>query len=241
MRNVLLLLLVTLYERCCASQVPLPSLELASLGHVAIAGQFSGISLYQDTQQSEVLSLGATDGLYLQSSDGTFTSIAQSNGAIYSLCSLNYSNSEIFYIGGNFSQIGNVAAVNVASYDPKTSNFSALSTGVLGTVNALYCDSTDDQVYIGGNFEISNSTNVVVWDASQRRFSPVAFGGFNGAVNTIQSNGSSLLFGGRFDSITVGNISSTNTPQQINLQTAYVSFPLSCSITKDVKADRRHR
>lgn len=231
MRNAVLLRLLTLLAEARATQITLPTLDLTSLGHVAIAGQFSGASLYQDTQQSEILSTTSSDGLYRRSADGIVTNVAQSNGEIYSVCSLNSSNSEMLYIGGNFSHLGTVAATNIASYNPSTGNFSALSNGVLGTVNALYCDDTDDLVYIGGSFEISNSTNAVVWNVSQQRFSTVAFGGFDGTVNTIQSNGSSILFGGRFDSVAAGNSSSTNEPQQINLQTAYITSQYSTTTT----------
>lgn len=225
MRNVAPLVYAIMLSCCCASQIATPLLDLSSIGRVAVVGQFSGISLYQDTTQTEILSSRSTSGLFQQSSDGIFTNIAESNGVIHTICALNYSNTEIFYIGGNFSEIGNVAAVNVASYNLATNEFSSLSTGVLGTVNALYCDSPNNEVYIGGTFEISNSTNVVIWNASQQRFSTIAFGGFDGTVNTIDPSGSSILFGGKFDSVAEGNSSSVDEPQQVNLQTAYVRLP----------------
>lgn len=227
MRNVVALFsIITSIVR--AAQVTLPSLDLSSLGHVAVAGQFSGISLYQDTSQTALQTANGHDALFVQEADNIYRSLGQSDGLIYAICALNTSS---IFVGGNFSTIGNVSAVNVASYSPATGAFSALSSGVVGTVNALYCSNDTNQVYIGGNFELSNSTNVVIWDVANQRFEPVPFEGLDGSVDTIQSSGDSLLFGGQFDSVYGASDRSENGDQQINLQTAYVRSP-ACSLVR---------
>lgn len=226
MRNAVALRLVAFFASVNAAQVTLPTLDLSSLGHVAIAGEFSDISLYRDTRQLTNLSGGAFDSLYLESSDGFYSNLGVSDGTINAVCALNSTGSQTIFVAGNFSRIGTTEAVNVASYNPTTKVFSALSSGVMGTVQALYCDSADNQVYIGGDFEMSNSTNAAIWDVADQRFNALPFGGFDGPVSTIVANGSSLLFGGRFDSVVDGVSSSSNEPQQINLQTAYVGQPI---------------
>lgn len=223
MRNVAALCLATFFSNVLCSQVPNPDLDLSTIGHVVLAGQFSGISIYDDSKQTEVLSTGSTDGLYLQSTDGTYTLLGATDGAINAICTYNGSLAETIFVGGNFSRIGTVAAANVASYNVATQTFGSLSTGVLGTVNTLLCESASDQVYLGGSFEMSNSTNAVIWNVAHQRFDSIPFGGFDGQVNTIVSSGSSIIFGGKFDSVSEGNSSSTNPIQQVNLQTAYVS------------------
>ncbi|CCG84017.1 protein of unknown function [Taphrina deformans PYCC 5710] len=230
MRNVVAYYSAIIVSAVCGSQIANPPLDLSSLGHVAIAGQFSGISIYDDTQQTAVQSTNSKDGLYLENADGSVTSLGQSDGMIYATCSLNVSNVQTIYLGGNFSRIGNISAVNMASYTPSTNLFSSLSTGVLGTVRALYCDATSNQVYIGGEFEMSNSTNTVLWDALRRRYVTVPFGGFDGPVNVIRASGSSILFGGQFDSLSGETASSLNEAQQVNLQTAYINSPNSYAI-----------
>lgn len=223
MRNVVALWSIFL-PLSWAAQVTLPSLDLSSLGHVAVAGVFSGISLYEDTlQTAAVQSSGAYDGLFLRNSDGVYTSLGQSNGYIYALCAFNTST---LFVGGNFSTIGNVSATNVASYSPSTNKFAALSTGVLGTVNALYCSDNTNQVYIGGSFDMANSTNVIIWNLASQTFESPAFEGLDGTVNTIQGSEDYVLFGGQFDAVSGETSSSTNKPQQINLQTANVSLEI---------------
>lgn len=221
MRNVLASS-ITLISAVCGSLIANPPLDFSSLGHVAVAGQFSGISIYENTQQSAVQTSGTQDGLYVQNSDGTYTSLGQTDGVIFATCALNVSNVETIFLGGNFSRVGNVSAVNLASYTPSTNLFKALSSGVIGTVKALYCDSTHNQVYIGGSFEIGNSTNAVLWNVVNQRYMTVPFGGLDGPVNTITAGGSSVLFGGQFDSTSSQMTSTSNEPQQVNLQTAYV-------------------
>lgn len=221
-----LVLLSALLSLSHGSPVTVPDLDLSSLGHLVVAGQFSGVSVYDDTLQLVTQTSTGSDGLYQQSADGAYATLGQSDGLINAVCSLNNTGVETIYLGGNFSRIGNVSALNVASYTPSTNLFSALSSGVLGTVNALYCDSTNDEVYIGGTFELSNSTNAVTWSVADQRYVTVPFGGFDGPVNAIQGNGDTVLFGGQFDTVAGGDADMANDPQQVNLQTAYVCCPL---------------
>lgn len=230
MRHVALL--SAILPLVAGAQFPAPDLDLSSLGHVVVAGQFSGISIVNDTRQTEILSTNSTDGLFSQTSDGTYTSLGATNGAILAVCALNSSNTETIFVGGNFTRIGGVSAANIASYTPATNSFAALSTGVLGSVKALYCDSPNNQVYIGGAFDISNSSNAVLWSAQNQRFNPVIFGGFDGPVSSIvASSTGSVLFGGRFDTIANQTSTTSRSPQQVNLQTAYITSTYASTMT----------
>ncbi|BFZ53604.1 hypothetical protein PYCC9005_000632 [Savitreella phatthalungensis] len=207
-----------------AASVTPPSIDFAALGHVAVAGNFTGISIYQDTRQQSLLATNTSGGLFQQISTGAFFPVGSTDGSISAVCTLN---SQTVYVGGNFSRIAGVSAANVAAYSPLTGTFSPLGSGVAGQVNTLFCDNADNLLYIGGSFDMSNSSNAVVWSPSSSRYVPVSFGGFNGAIQTIQQyNSSSIVFGGQFDSIATDSglaSSSENPPQLINLQTSYVT------------------
>lgn len=226
MRNAIFILTATLLQigACWTGQVEASNVDYSSLGHVALGGQFSGISLYDSSRPTGPFNSSFQGGLYTKDSNGTYAAIGYSNGEVSTTCLLGYNNSQVIYVGGNFTQIGGVAALNIAAYNLGTNKFSALAGGVLGDINTVYCDNSTGEVYIGGSFEVSNATNVVVWNAAQKKFTTVGFGGFDGPVNTIGSSGASILFGGKFDSISSLNSSSSNVAQQINLQSSYVSM-----------------
>ena len=200
--------MILLYHTLLTTAVA--AIDLASLGHVAVAGKFNGISI---TNQSGVFPV-THDALY---STNPYTLIGESDGTINAICAIN----NTVYIGGNFTKIGGVAANNIASY---TTSFSPLSTGLLGNIAALYCDN--DRVYIGGTFDSSNSSNTVVWSVPDQRFD-TSFNGFNGPVNTIVAG---PVYGGRFDSLANETSSTALSPQQINLQTAYITAQSSTGI-----------
>ena len=61
---------------------------------------------------------------------------------------------------GNFTSVGDLATPGgVATLDPSSGKVTALE-GLNGAVNTLYCDG--DQVYLGGLFSGSNSSNAII-------------------------------------------------------------------------------
>lgn len=85
-------------------------------------------------------------------------------GAVYSMLSL----SGELYIGGDFQACGFAAASNIARFDPKTGEYSALGDGVNGTVFELTVIGTD--LYVGGTFSQAGSegaSNIARFDTTQ--------------------------------------------------------------------------
>lgn len=84
-------------------------------------------------------------------------------------------------------------------FDKLGMNFSTPSS-----VNALA--SSGDVTYIGGNFSVTDSTNIVSINSQSSAVEPLD-SGLNGLVNTLYVNNSSLFVGGAFDNTQKGDIS----------------------------------
>ena len=73
------------------------------------------------------------------------------------------------YVGGGFDLAGGVAANNIARWDPATSSWHSLSTGVNSGVFALAV-GPDGSLYAGGYFTAAGGApalNIARWDGSQ--------------------------------------------------------------------------
>ncbi|HCE44270.1 MAG TPA: hypothetical protein DET40_12040 [Lentisphaeria bacterium] len=111
------------------------------------------------------------------------------------------------YIGGNFTFANNVSANHIAKWDG--SNWSALGTGINGTVYALGFDSTG-KLYAGGEFDVAGgvtANRIAKWNGSS--WSPLDTG-MNGKVYALSLDSSDILYaGGEFTTaagITVNRI-----------------------------------
>lgn len=115
------------------------------------------------------------------------------------------------YVGGEFSNAGNVSANNIAKWNG--TSWSALSSGTNGRVNAVAVASNGD-VYVGGNFTKAGNTNVnniARWNGSSWQ----ALGnGTSGPVATLVFDSQGNLYaGGVFQtagSLTVNNVARWN-------------------------------
>ncbi|RUS16566.1 cortical protein marker for cell polarity-domain-containing protein, partial [Endogone sp. FLAS-F59071] len=225
-----------------ATYMQIPSVNFTSFQQLGIAGQYGGISFYNDNLQTASLDFSRSS-LLLQT-NGSFELVATTNpnGVIHAVCSLPRSSDPTgstvdIYIAGNFTSINSFPAANIAHYDPQTHQISALLTGLDGTVLTLYCDQTSDSVYAGGSFQgpvvdppqFFNSLttfggSVAVW--KNGNWSGMPWKGFNGPVNTITYNPQqhTILFGGAFDGTTDGAFQYAPTSQPVNLNTrAYLA------------------
>jgi hypothetical protein len=145
------------------------------------------------------------------------------------------------YLAGNFPTLtthndNNTSAVtvnNIARWDMTTNTLSTLDQGMDGPVYALYCDSTNHTLYVGGEFHQpigSNSTSfagsVAQWYNNQ--WLPLPWQGFNGPVHVITHNPkqNTVLFGGRFDATGDGVYFNMNSSQPVNLDQPTVSLPI---------------
>ena len=112
------------------------------------------------------------------------------------------------YVGGNFTNAGAVAALNVAQWDG--SHWSALGAGV-GEMGAgvLALAMNNGLVYAGGAFQHANGTNqvnsIAAWNGT--RWSALGTG-IGGTVAALAVGDNNLYAGGRFT--TAGGISSAN-------------------------------
>jgi hypothetical protein len=200
--------------------ITLPSLDLSSFGLVSIGGDFDGVSLYQFAGQNPQLSQGSGNGVYIQLPNGALGLLGRATGEISSLCALDSG----LFIGGNFTSIGGVNATNIASYNFSSSAFQVLDDrDLLGTVGAVYCDTANNQVFVGGDFQSGGSSNAIVWDQNAGHWEDLPFGGFDGPVNSIATgNNGTVLFGGVFDALGNGTVGLVSDRQVINLSSANV-------------------
>ncbi|KAB5581099.1 cortical protein marker for cell polarity-domain-containing protein [Coniochaeta sp. 2T2.1] len=203
---------------------PQPNLDLSQLGRVALAGDFTGISLYQFEEQNEnPFSTNGSEALLARMPNGAFAPIVKTDATIRTMCAfINEGNMAGVVIGGNFTSLGNMQSTAIALFNPNTSQITPLS-GLSGEVNSILCDPDRNTVYVGGNFVGANSTNAIAWVGTQG-WTNLPFAGFNGPVTSINkaSNGH-IIFGGSFTGL--GNASTPSKPdeQVINLSTAQIT------------------
>lgn len=181
-----------------------------SFGQLGFTGNYAGISNIKSDLQFESLS---TSTLIRQNdSNSVFEKLIEFKGNITSSCK--YKN--LIYL----------ADVNhIIQFDTQTNQFQPLNGQALnGTVYTLYCDETDDVIYVGGNFtspintnSTANADNVASWNIKNNSWSLLPWKGFNGPVYTITKNmkTNTLLFGGRFDATGDGQFFNSNTSQLV--------------------------
>ena len=109
------------------------------------------------------------------------------------------------YVGGDFTNLANIAEADYfAKYTVSTNTWSAVGSGINGSVNAVEITSTGT-IYIGGNFMEASSDadckRVAYWSGSA--WTPLATG-LNGTVASLKSRGATksssaiMLIGGYF-------------------------------------------
>jgi hypothetical protein len=176
-----------------------PRVDFDRMGTVGLVGAFAGLEFFNSS--ANISFDPATSTILLRSPQGALTRIASTSagGTVSAGCAIGNN----YYIAGVFSSINNVAASNVASYNPAAGTFSALGTGgPNGPVSALFCDSTHNKLWAGGHFTAPASA-VAVWDTKASSWSAPPFAGLAGAaaqVSSITTNSSqaSLFFAGSF-------------------------------------------
>ncbi|KAK4189008.1 cortical protein marker for cell polarity-domain-containing protein [Podospora australis] len=229
----LFLALTSLSSAITFTPAPAANLDFSQLGRVALAGDFSGISLYQFEEQNErPFSTNGSEQLLARMPNGAFAPIVNTDATIQTMCTLEVDGKPLVVIGGNFTSIGAIhsgamQSPAMALFNPENSEVTPLP-GLSGQVNALLCDQERNMVYAGGSFVGANSTNAIAWVDQQ--WTNLPFAGFNGPVTSITkaSNGN-IVFGGSFTGL--GNATAPSTPdgQVINLSTATISSDSSTS------------
>jgi hypothetical protein len=220
-------------EAISFNAVPSANLDLSNLGRVALAGDFSGISLYEFEGQNENgFFTNGSQSIMGRFPDGGFANLATADAGIQAMCSFVMSNGVMagVVVGGNFTSLGGMESPGAAMFNPNTSAVVPL-TGLSGQVSALLCDQATNTVYVGGNFRGVNSTNAIAW-VGTAGWTNLPFAGFNGPVTSITkaSNGH-IIFGGQFTGL--GNATSFNQPDQqiVNIAGANISATSSSTTT----------
>ena len=182
----------------------LPKVDFSALGTVAVVGSFAGLSFYDAAHPPATYDSRAST-LLARTADGDLRSLGATDagGAIHAICQS--SSDAAVYLAGNFTRIGDVAASNIAAYDPAREAFAALGPGLDGEVRALSCNGST--VYAGGAFGApagsGGGPNVAAWSTGDRAWTTLPLYGLNGAVDSISASedGRSLFFGGAFSTI----------------------------------------
>nr|KIR49806.1 hypothetical protein I312_00898 [Cryptococcus bacillisporus CA1280] len=191
------------------------------MGTVALGGSFSGLdwwstdSPFASSAISNPTFSSDGDTLVHRTPDGRFRALVTTNpgGIINALCwsKDGSANNGTLYIGGVFESLSGISASNVASITLADSSVTALSGGLSGEVNTLFCDDDSSQVWVGGLFDapIGSGGNVALWSTSSNTWVVPGFGGLNGRVQSITPSidNSSIYFGGDFTTTFVQNSS----------------------------------
>jgi hypothetical protein len=203
------------------------------MGTVSLGGSFAGLDWWSDDSPFASSSSSSSsprfsaegDTVFIRDEDGGYRPIGATGagGVVKAVCWMEPKDggNGTIYAAGVFNQVGGKDASNVASYSLGSAAWSNMGKGIDGTVDALYCDSTNEQVWFGGDFASPsgvNGTNVVLWSTSSASWVSVPFNGLDGAVSTISPSDTGLYFGGSFNTVFSSSSSS-------NLTTNYTSIP----------------
>ena len=212
--------------------VPSPNLDLSGLGRVALTGDFDSIIVYGYEEQSEASApSNGSQALLTQLPNGAFDALVPADAAINAMVPFVRQDGKLagVVIGGNFTSLGSTPAQGVALWDPNANKITPLP-GLNGSVNALYCNSQTDTVYVGGNFKGGNSTNAIAW-VGMTGWANTPFQGFNGPVNAItKAPNGNIVFGGSFTGLGNTTTPTAKDQQVINLSSANISTSANASI-----------
>ena len=209
-----------------------PNLDLSGLGRVALTGNFDSIIIYGYAEQSEATAPNnGSQALLTQIPNGAFSALVPADASINAMVPFVRQGGQLagIVIGGNFTSLGSTPAQGVALWDPNANKITPLP-GLNGSVNALYCNSQTDTVYVGGNFKGGNSTNAIAW-VGMTGWANTPFAGFNGPVNSItKSPNGNIVFGGSFTGLGNTTTPTAKDEQVINLSSANISTSANSSI-----------
>ena len=231
--GLLITLLASSARAITFNSIPSPNLDLDSLGRIALAGDFDGISLYQFEGQNENgFSTNGSQSILSRFPNGAFATLASADAGIRAMCPFVMKDGKLagIVVGGNFTSLGGMESQAIAMFDPTTSKITPL-TGLSGQVSALLCDQEQETVYVGGSFKGANSTNAIAW-VGTAGWTNLPFAGFNGPVTSIaKASDGHIIFGGIFTGL--GNATGPNLPDQqiVNISGGNVTSGASSSTT----------
>ena len=232
---------LTLLHLLSASNVVLatfPRVDFDRMGMVGLAGSFSGFDLFNNSSFSFDPS---TSTLLSRTVDGALSPIAStdSGGRVTAGCVIG----DTFFLGGFFGSIGGIKTSNVASYRPSSGVFESLVDGLDGEVDAMYCDQSGGNIWVGGAFHAPVSASgssgykgaVAVFNVKGNSWAPPPFGGLAGAAGRVQSitsnpSASSLYFAGSFLTAFQSSVPMPNGTNNPNVPFSVGATPFSSSL-----------
>lgn len=202
-----------------------PDVDFKSLDKLIIAGSYTGISVFKDTEQLTQIHQDTSSVISFSNDTLKIAASTNINGDIYDSCILSNS----LYFAGNFNLVNGIKVNNIASINLlNTSQIEPLKYGLDGPVYSIYCDTHNAQLFVGGSFIAPVDTmvnyssslsqfggSVAVWKNNQ--WSGLPWKGFDGPVYSIikKSNSSTLFFGGTFDTTSDGQLNHAPASQPI--------------------------
>ena len=154
-----------------------PQVDFERMGNIGLAGAVAGLDIFQNASVSFD---SATSTLLSRSSDGFLTRVASTNvgGTILAGCTLG----DTFDLAGSFNSIdGCLQPISrlIPRHQPPLHLDSLGSNSSNGPVNALFCDSTQQRVCVGGSFSFPGSA-VAIYNPNTNSWSSPPFGGVSG-------------------------------------------------------------
>lgn len=209
---------------------------LDDLGRMGVVGQYEGISQYTYSGQQNSISDPYYDSIIAQVSDTTFLNQGTSNGLVTSFCQID----NMIYMSGNFTTIGSIDTPGgLARLNASSGDIESLENSLNGTVYTLYCDSTNNTVYAGGNFTYRNQTGTAIYHPDDSSWSVPSFGGFpsGSEIKSILPFNDNIIFAGSFNGLANDSYVGTSTGDNSTLLNSQrISFNLS-TIFADGTAD----
>ena len=209
-----------------------PDIDLSSLGRVSLVGDFDSISIRAfEEQNGESVKNGST-AVLLPLPAGGFVDMITADGKINDMCPFVRQDGTLagIVVAGDFKSLGDKDAEAVALFDPITEEITPWP-GVIGTAEAVLCDSEKNAVYVGGSFRAANSTNAIMWQGEDGWVN-LPFSGFNAPVRSIiKAPNGHIVFGGSFTGVGNTTAPATQDAQVVNLETADISASASAAST----------
>ena len=154
-------------------------------------------------------------------SENQFNNILSSKQFIRKIINTNYNQNSILYAAGQFNTIDDISANNIVGLlfgnAPISLGNGITNTNGLPVINALAYDSTNNILYVAGNFDTAGDVsvnNIAKWDVTAGEWTSLGSGITSGenysVVNALSFDplNNILYAGGRFN--TAGDISANN-------------------------------
>ncbi|AOW00252.1 cortical protein marker for cell polarity-domain-containing protein [Yarrowia lipolytica] len=191
--------------------VELPKLNTDNFGEMGILGDYDGISRVEYGGQQNFSSFSGSQ--VAQIGHDSPHVIAQVNSSVLiSLAQVQLTRNQTIKQCQLDNNLYMTDGRGLWTVDIAEGTVNSIITGLNGTIHALFCDSKEGSVLVGGEME----GGVAQWDTQKQDFAVPSFGGFkNGSVTGITRLGDNLVFTGSFEGIV--NDKGTNHTVQHNV------------------------